>query len=509
LELLHKSAFIHRDLKPPNILIRAGGIPVILDFGSARQAVAGQGDQMTSLLSLGYSPFEQYDSSGDRQGAWSDIYAMGGVLYRCITGEKPVDASQRISARLRCEPDPVRPAVEVGRDRYSPGFLKAVDWALMVLEKERPQSIREWRPMLLGESADNATAVDGNTEAASVTILRPPEAGVVGGGEPGGVARKKSSWRSFIASMNEFATQVDPEEINARKNVVLRPTRGDLANPAVAAEPAVAPSGVAKNPESVTAAGGQSAAPAAPPPPRKRGAIWIDPLLRMEFIWLPPGVFRMGTPPGESGRRPDELPQVEVRLDGFWISKHLVTWGRWNRIMGDYPPGLYRESKINHPVARVSWNDVQKFVRQFSRLLGEGVHLRLPSEAEWECAARAGHDAPYVTGDADHWSLTDYAWVKSNAGGQSRPVGEKRPNDWGLFDMAGNVREWTEDRYQAEVSTRGGVLVNPHGGTVDDARVVRGSGFSCMAKECRTARRMRMDPAASSDDLGFRLVRSA
>ncbi|MBF0627676.1 MAG: SUMF1/EgtB/PvdO family nonheme iron enzyme [Magnetococcales bacterium] len=507
LDLLHKSAFIHRDIKPPNILIRADGTPVILDFGSARQAVAGQGDQMTSLLSLGYSPFEQYDSTGDRQGAWSDIYAMGGVLYRCITGDKPVDASQRIAARLRSEPDPLKPAVELGRERYSPEFLKAVDWALMVLEKERPQSVREWRPMLMGDASATATAAaiaDVGVDGSGMTMLRPPEPGVVGGAEP---ARKKSSWRSFIASMNEFATQVDPAEINARKNVLLRPTRGDLASPAAVEPSAATPAPVSQvMPASVTPARspevasttqlGAAGVPLAPVM-RKRGALWIDPLVRMEFVWLPGGTFKMGSPHNESVRRNDELPQREVRLEGFWISRHLVTWGRWNRIMGDYPPGLYRESKINHPVARVSWNDVQKFVRQFSRQLGESIQLRLPTEAEWEFAARAGHDAPFITGDPDHWSLTDYAWVKSNAGGQSRPVGEKRPNDWGLFDMAGNVREWTEDRF----------LVNPQDGTLDEARVVRGSGFACMAKECRTARRQRVEAFAAYDDLGFRLVR--
>ncbi|MBF0340126.1 MAG: SUMF1/EgtB/PvdO family nonheme iron enzyme [Magnetococcales bacterium] len=505
LELLHKSAFIHRDIKPPNILIRNDGSPVILDFGSARQAVAGQGDQMTSLLSLGYSPFEQYDSSGDRQGAWSDIYALGGVLYRCIAGDKPVDAALRIAARLRNDPDPVKPAVEVGRGRYSPGFLKAIDWALMALENERPQSIREWRPMLLGESGSVVVpATEG--EGSSVTMLRPPEAGVVGGGDAGEV-RKKSSWRSFIASMNEFATQVDPEEINARKTVVLRPTRGDLSTPLVVEPTVVAPSGGhAVRSAEVAIPPTVPGSSLAPQPPRKRGAIWVDPLLRMEFIWMTGGGFRMGAGSHESGRKSDELPQHEVRLDGFWISKHLVTWGRWNRVMGDYPPGLYRESKINHPVARVTWNDVQKFLRQFMRMLGENINLRLPTEAEWEYAARAGHDAPFITGDPDHWSLTDYAWVKSNAGGQSRPVGEKRPNDWGLYDMAGNVREWTEDRYQVDYYAKS-PLVNPLGGTQDDARVVRGSGFNCMAKECRTARRMRVEPSSTLDDLGFRLVR--
>ncbi|MBF0426927.1 MAG: serine/threonine protein kinase [Magnetococcales bacterium] len=123
IEELHKKDFIHRDIKPANILVRADGSPVILDFGSARQAIAGQsGEQMTSLLSMGYSPFEQYDSSGNRQGPWSDIYAMGGVLYRAVTGAKPPDAAIRIAARLRNETDPMKPASEAGQGRVWEGF---------------------------------------------------------------------------------------------------------------------------------------------------------------------------------------------------------------------------------------------------------------------------------------------------------------------------------------------------------------------------------------------------
>ncbi|MBF0322647.1 MAG: serine/threonine protein kinase [Magnetococcales bacterium] len=151
LEVLHNKDFIHRDIKPANILVRANGSPVILDFGSARQAIAGHGgEQMTSLLSMGYSPFEQYDSTGNRQGPWSDIYAMGGVLYRAITGAKPPDAAIRINARLRNEPDPMKSASEAGEGQYHPAFLAAIDKALMVIETERPQSIADWRPLLLG-----------------------------------------------------------------------------------------------------------------------------------------------------------------------------------------------------------------------------------------------------------------------------------------------------------------------------------------------------------------------
>ncbi len=145
---LHQNNYIHRDIKPANILIRKNGTPVILDFGSTRQAVADKGGEMTSLLSKGYSPFEQYESNSDRQGPWSDIYALAGVLYRCISGEKPPDAALRISSIMRQEADPMAPALERGKGRFPRNFLRSVDKALMVMEKDRPQSIAEWRTML-------------------------------------------------------------------------------------------------------------------------------------------------------------------------------------------------------------------------------------------------------------------------------------------------------------------------------------------------------------------------
>ncbi|MBF0423854.1 MAG: serine/threonine protein kinase, partial [Magnetococcales bacterium] len=207
LEVLHNANFIHRDLKPPNILIRQDGTPVILDFGSARQSA---GDDMTSLLSLGYSPFEQYDSSGERQGPWSDIYAMGGVIYRCISGKKPTDAAMRIAARLRNDMDPMKPALEVGKGRFNPEFLKAVDKALEVLETDRPQSIREWRKLL---GIEPATAASTTKKVLNRGAVSPAV-----DGEQHEVKRKKSSWRSFIASINEFSLPTcQPHSEEAKK----------------------------------------------------------------------------------------------------------------------------------------------------------------------------------------------------------------------------------------------------------------------------------------------------
>ena len=138
---VHEAGFLHRDIKPDNIYIRADGSPVLLDFGAARQALGEKSRSMTSIFTAGYAPFEQYSSRGN-QGSWTDIYAMGAVLYRCVTGDKPPEAPDRI------RDDPCRPAAQAAAGRYSPGFLAAIDHALKVDERERPQTIAVWRTEL-------------------------------------------------------------------------------------------------------------------------------------------------------------------------------------------------------------------------------------------------------------------------------------------------------------------------------------------------------------------------
>jgi serine/threonine protein kinase len=170
LKAVHAANFLHRDLKPDNIYIRADGSPVLLDFGAARQAVGAQSRSLTAIVSEGYAPYEQYHSSGGQQGPWTDIYALGAVLYRCIAGERPTDAPTRISARVRGAPDPLKPAAEAGRGRYRARFLAAIDRALAVLETERPQTATAFARELLGDdgAAGEHTGVAAATSMPSV-----------------------------------------------------------------------------------------------------------------------------------------------------------------------------------------------------------------------------------------------------------------------------------------------------------------------------------------------------
>ena len=140
LQVVHKSGFMHRDIKPPNIYIRDDSSPVLLDFGAARQ----KSSELTALVTPGYAPFEQYHTQG-KQGAWSDIYALGGVLYWMVTGNSPHEAAARIRA------DTMPPALQAAdKSLFRPEFLAAIDWALAPDEDQRPQSVPEWREALLG-----------------------------------------------------------------------------------------------------------------------------------------------------------------------------------------------------------------------------------------------------------------------------------------------------------------------------------------------------------------------
>jgi serine/threonine protein kinase len=157
LELVHNAGFIHRDIKPDNIHIRADGSPVLLDFGSARHAL-GKAHTLTILVAPGYAPFEQYHSSSENQGPWTDIYGLGATCYRAIAGIPPMDAITRSKGILGSTREVLAPARTVGSGRYSAHLLAAVDHALEFSEKGRPQNVAEWRRELLGEAAVPAAA---------------------------------------------------------------------------------------------------------------------------------------------------------------------------------------------------------------------------------------------------------------------------------------------------------------------------------------------------------------
>ena len=168
LEAVHAAGIIHRDIKPNNIFIREDGRPLLIDFGSSRQALGEQTRTLTQLVSPGYAPFEQYHGKSNRQGPWTDIYALGATLYRACTGTAPIDAVSRSQGLLQDGGDPYQPATRIAGGRYSAAFLAAIDQALCFDEQDRPQSAAAWRALLPPAAQTEATA-------AATTVLEDTE----------------------------------------------------------------------------------------------------------------------------------------------------------------------------------------------------------------------------------------------------------------------------------------------------------------------------------------------
>ncbi len=221
----------------------------------------------------------------------------------------------------------------------------------------------------------------------------------------------------------------------------------------------------------------------------------------MEFVLIQPGEFDMGSPANETGRYDDEGPVHHVTIsEAFYLSKYEVTQKQWHEVMGDNPSHFKGDDL---PVENVSWDDVQEFIKKLNKK--ENTHkYRLPSEAEWEYAARAGTTTRYSFGDDDS-KLGEYAWYSENSGDKTHPVGKKGANPWGLYDVHGNIWEWVQDERH---NTYNGAPIDGSAWRdgVSTRQVVRGGCWFCSAWACRSAYRKNYDPGNRRYNLGFRLL---
>lgn len=230
----------------------------------------------------------------------------------------------------------------------------------------------------------------------------------------------------------------------------------------------------------------------------------------MEFVWIEPGTYVMGAPLGDLKRNPDETPAHEVMIsNGFYLGKYEITQSQWVAIMGTAPwtGKQFVEVNDDNPAVYISWIALQEFLRRLNESVGESLY-RLPTEAEWEYACRAGSTSPWSFG-GDEIQLGQYAWYADNtvAAGlpHARRVGEKLPNPWGLHDMHGNVWEWVIDRYGPYGRL---ASVDPTGPESGATRVMRGGGFVNPARHLRSAKRFSHDESLRYSAIGARLVRT-
>ena len=222
----------------------------------------------------------------------------------------------------------------------------------------------------------------------------------------------------------------------------------------------------------------------------------------MSFVLLEAGTFMMGSPQEVMDRNGDETQHRVIISKSFYIQTTAVTQEHYEKVMGE-TPSEFLNGGINCPVENISWNDVQEFIKKLNRIEDTDMY-RLPTEAEWEYACRAGSDASFCFGD-DENILKEYAWYDANSDNKTHPVGQKKPNARGLYDMYGNVWEWVQDRYGEYPK---GVMTDPEGALWLWARgrVTRGGSWSNNSRDCRSF--IRGQDAANSryDNVGFRLA---
>jgi len=234
-------------------------------------------------------------------------------------------------------------------------------------------------------------------------------------------------------------------------------------------------------------------------PPERKEAL-TDPTKVIELVLVKGGCFQMGDTFGDG--QPDEQPTHTVCVDDFYIGKYEVTQGQWQSVMANNP-SFFKKCGEKCPVEQVSWNDIQEFITKLNAKTGK--KYRLPTEAEWEYAARSGGKKEKYAGTSSDVELGKYAWYSANSGGRIHPTGQKQPNGLGLYDMTGNAWEWCQDWYGEKYYSQSS-RKNPPGPASGTRRVLRGGAWIFEPASIRASTRYSLTPEARGDLYGFRLL---
>ncbi|MEG4532094.1 SUMF1/EgtB/PvdO family nonheme iron enzyme [Microcoleus sp. D2_18a_D3] len=534
LNFIHEQKIIHRDIKPENIMRRrSDGVLVLIDFGVSKQlsgtVISRQG---TQIGSHGYAPLEQMQ--GGEAYAASDLFSLGATAFHLLTGVHPyglwVEQGYSWTGNWQQHlKTPIDKGLEVILSKLlAKDIQQRYQSADEVLKDFQSQSRPTPAPIpnpTIPVIPQHTLPLSTNTTRRGLLQL----AGFAGGGFALALLIQSLLNNKFSSTSPNLSPSSDnkppspessPKKLSPNttaKNSSPQPSPEPLAPLAPAPQPSpepLAPSLVPAPPpslktfnfETVTVnSTGQIAN-------RRQGQarVFIENMgngITLEMVAIAGGSFVMGSPNTEEGRYDSEGSQRTVNISPFFMGKYEVTQEQYQAVMG-YNPSAYKGAKL--PVEKVSWNDAVEFCKRLSQKTGKTY--RLPSEAEWEYACRAGTTTPFYFGDTITPDLVNYdghnpygSAPKGIYRQQTTDVGSFPPNSFGLYDMHGNVWEWCSDKWHGNYSGAPTDGSSWETGT-DNNRVLRGGSWNGNALYCRSARRSYELAILWWRDFGFRVA---